>query len=173
MKFLFFLSLLIIVVVILALFYVISYNTLSIINIKMENAENNIKKRLTEKEEQMKKLAALIKKVVKKKDYLKDFNSLSKQKLNIYELDNRLASSFEIMCDLRDDYKKLKTDEYNNIIDIIEGIDQEILANKKYFNRNNNLLIKQLKSYHKLVAKINHITAKTSFETKEPKRELL
>jgi len=173
MKFLVFLALIIIIIVVIALFYVISFNKLSIIKIKMDNAEDNIKNRLKSKEEQMKKLAGMIKKVVKKKDYLKDFNSIAKERLDIHELDARLASNFELMKEIQSDYKRLKTEEYYTTIDNIEEIDQEILANKKYFNKNNNLLIKQLKGYHKIVAKINHITVKTSYETKEPKRDLL
>ena len=44
---------------------------------------------------------------------------------------------------------------------------------EKYFNENNNLLIKELKGYHKIVGKIHNISVKNSYEIKEKKLEYL
>ena len=40
------------------------------------------------------------------------------------------------------------------------------MANKKYYNQNNNLLSKTLKGYLKIIAKINNIKIQTSYELK-------
>ena len=137
----------------------------------MDNANEKITNDLKEKHDLMNKLYVQIKKVVKKKDYLKDFNSLKNQKLTNYELDKELAMHLETMKTFKEDYKELNTDVYNEILEQIKIVDQDIIASKKFFNKNNNNLIKQLKGYTKIVAKINHINVKTSYEIKEPKKD--
>lgn len=171
MEFLLIILLLIAVIVTISIFYFNAYNKLNILKIKMDNANDKITKDLKDKYELMNKLYSMIKKVIKKKDYLKDFNALKNQKLSNYELDKELALHLETMKNFKDDYKELNTDEFNDTLQQIKEIDQDITASKKFFNKNNNSLIKQLKGYTKIVAKINHINVKTSYEIKEPMKD--
>ena len=171
MKILCIILLIITLVLIVSIYYFNAYNKINIIKIKMDSANEKIKNKLDEKQELMNKLYTLIKKVVKKKDYLKDFNALKNQKLTTYELDKELSIHLETMKTFQEDYKELKTDEFDNILEQLKEIDQDIMASKKFFNKNNNSLIKQLKGYIKLVAKINNISVKTSYEIKEPKKD--
>ena len=168
MKFLIIILILILISVIIAIFYYNAYSNLNDIRIKIDNANKNIMEKLDKKYELMKLLHTQIKKVLKKKDYFKDFNSLKEKNLSSYELDSELANNLETMKNLKEDYKQLNTDDYNNILLQIKEIDQEITANKKYFNKNNNKLMKSLRGYHKIVAKIHNINVKTSYEIKEP-----
>lgn len=164
-----FLTLVIIVLVIMIL-YLSAYNKLSEISFKIHNADDNIKNLLKEKHELMKELEEKIKKVCKKKDYLKDFNELDKHNYNNYDLDKELEESFSLMLSIQEDHKSLKNDEFNNIVDQIKKINQNIIANKKFYNKNNNVLVKSLKGYYKYVAKYSKITVKNSYELKkEPK----
>lgn len=172
MKAIIVISILIIIIVTLAIFYILSYSKLIETNIKLNIANENIEKALHKKHSLMNKLYTLIKKVVKKKDYLKDFNSLKNKKLNTYELDNNLSEFFDTMKQIKEDYKRLNTKEYNAILNEIKELDEEIIANKKYFNKNNNILIKQLKSYHKIVGKIHGIKVRNSYELKEVLKNL-
>ena len=48
----------------------------------------------------------------------------------------------------------------------IDSINEILIANKKYYNKNNNLLMKTIKGYIKVIAKINNIKVQTSYETK-------
>ena len=168
MKFLIIILILILISVIIAIFYYNAYSNLNDIRIKIDNANKNIMEKLDKKYELMKLLHTQIKKVLKKKDYFKDFNSLKEKNLSSYELDSELANNLETMKNLKEDYKQLNTDDYNNILLQIKEIDQEITANKKYFNKNNNKLMKSLHGYNKIVAKIHNINVKTSYEIKEP-----
>ena len=156
---------------ILTILYFEAYNRLIDIKIKMNNANDNITNLLKEKYELMKSLYDIIKKNIKKKDYLKEFNALSNQKLSNYELDSELSNHLKTMIDLKEDYKSLNNKEYNDILKKIKKIDQDIVASKKFFNKNNNLLVKTLHGYTKVVAKILNISIKTSYEIKKPNND--
>lgn len=137
----------------------------------MDNANKIIEENLQKKLDSMNQLYTQIKKVIKKKDYLKDFNNLRSKKLNNYDLDSALNENLKIMLDFKDDYKALNNEEFNSNLQTINEIDQIIIANKKYYNKNNNLLVKSLKGYTKVVAKLNKIVVKTSYELKESKKD--
>ena len=168
MKFLIALLVIILLIVIVAIFYFEAYGTLNDIRIKMNNANDNITSLLKEKYSLMQKLYEIIKKNIKKKDYLKDFSALSKQNLSNYELDAELNTHLKTMIDLKEDYKSLNNKEYNDLLKQAKKIDQDIVANKKFFNKNNNLLIKTLHGYKRVVAKLLNINIKTSYEIKKP-----
>lgn len=70
------------------------------------------------------------------------------------------------MKELKEDNKELNTNEYNEILTKIEAKDEILIANKKYYNKNNNLLSKTINGYLKIIAKINHIKIQTSYELK-------
>ena len=150
----------------LSIIYFNGYNKLSIIKAKMDSANDIISKTLKDKQKLMNELYSQIKKVIKKKDYLKDFNSLNNKKLTNYELDIELNNNLKIMKELKEDNKELNNNEYNEILTKIEAKDEILIANKKYYNKNNNLLSKTINGYLKIIAKINHIKIQTSYELK-------
>ena len=150
----------------LSIIYFNGYNKLSIIKAKIDSANDIISKTLKDKQKLMNELYSQIKKVIKKKDYLKDFNSLNNKKLTNYELDIELNNNLKIMKELKEDNKELNTNEYNEILTKIEAKDEILIANKKYYNKNNNLLSKTINGYLKIIAKINHIKIQTSYELK-------
>ena len=125
-----------------SLVYFIGYNKISIIKAKMDAANDIISKALKDKKDIMNEIYDKYKKVLKKKDYLKT------------------------MTDLKEDNKELNTDEINELFNKIDSINEILIANKKYYNKNNNLLMKTIKGYIKVIAKINNIKVQTSYETK-------
>ena len=166
MKFLIILLVFITIILALSIIYFNGYYKLSIIKAKMDSANDIISKSLKDKQKLMNELYILIKKVIKKKDYLKDFNSLNNKKITNYDLDIELNNNLKIMKELKEDNKELNTNEYNEILTKIEAKDEILIANKKYYNKNNNLLSKTINGYLKIIAKINHIKIQTSYELK-------
>ena len=162
---------LILIFLIVAIFYCSAYGKLINIKTKMDSANDNITNLLKEKHEIMKKLYEIIKKNIKKKDYLKDFNNISKHNFTNYELDSELNTYLKTMIELKDDYKVLNNKDNNELFKKIKTIDQDITANKKFFNKNNNLLIKTLTGYNKIVGKMLNINVKTSYEIKKPNND--
>lgn len=166
MKFLIILLVFITIILALSIIYFNGYYKLSIIKAKMDSANDIISKSLKDKQKLMNELYILIKKVIKKKDYLKDFNSLNNKKITNYDLDIELNNNLKIMKELKEDNKELNTNDYNEILTKIEAKDEILIANKKYYNKNNNLLSKTINGYLKIIAKINHIKIQTSYELK-------
>ena len=166
MKFLIILLVFITIIFALSIIYFNGYNKLSIIKAKMDSANDISSKTLKDKQKLMNELYSQIKKVIKKKDYLKDFNSLNNKKITNYDLDIELNNNLKIMKELKEDNKELNTNEYNEILTKIEAKDEILIANKKYYNKNNNLLSKTINGYLKIIAKINHIKIQTSYELK-------
>lgn len=146
-------------------------NDLSLIDIKLKKSSENIEKLLSKKQESMNKAYKIIKKNIKKKDYLKDFSELKKDKLSLSEFDNELNKYLEIMISIKDDYKSLNTKEYKNVLKEINEIDEEIIANEKYSNKNSIILIKKLKGIYKIVAKFKKFKNYDVYEIKEPINE--
>lgn len=152
-----------------ALLVTISRSKITNINIKMTKAENNIGDLLKQKYELMNKCYQIIKKNIHKKDYFKDFSELKIDKLSDHDLDEELEKHFDIMREIRDAYKSLKTEEYSSLIIKIDEINENIYANKIFFNKYNDVLIKELKGINKIVATFLKIKVRTSYEIKEPK----
>ena len=151
--------------------YCNSYNKLSTYKIKMDNAFKEIEDNLKLKLDLMNKLYSEIKKVVDKKDYLKGFSTLKNKNLNSYELDKELNEYYATMIKFKEDYKKLNNKEFNDILNELKEIEQNLIAAKKFFNKNNNALMKNLKKQNKIVAKLINIKVKNSYEIKEPVEE--
>ena len=154
------------IVFLITLIYFIGYNKISIIKAKMDCADEIIVKTLKEKYNYMKSIYDSYKKISKKKDYLKDFNNLKINKLSNYELDIELNNYLKTMLDLKEDNKELNTEEVNELFNKIELLNEVLIANKKYYNKNNILLNKTIKGYIKIIANINNIKLQTSYETK-------
>ena len=143
-----------------------TYNKLNIINIKMRSANEGIEKALNKKLDLMKNLYAIIKKKVEKKDYLKSFSNLKNKNLSTNELDIELTNYLNLMKQLVEDYSKLQTKEVKKLFNDLKIVDQELTANKVFFNKNNNILIKDLKGFNKLLGKMFHINVLNSYEIK-------
>ena len=168
MEYLFIFLLLSTLIIASILIYITSYDKINQTSKKIDKAQERIDELLHKKYSLMQDCYKIIKKNIKKKDYLKDFSELKIDNLTTYELDNELDTTFETMDIIKDTYKSLNTKEYKKLINNIYDINEDILASEKFFNKYNNVLIKQLTGINKIVAKITNIKVRTSYEIKEP-----
>lgn len=164
MKLLIITLILCLIIMALLIVYFISQNKLITIQSKIDAADEIIKSNLKKKHDLMIKLYNIIKKNIDIKDYFNEFSEIKKRNLTSYELDERLSEDYELMKKIKEDNKKIKTD----LFDKIDDLDQIITAGKRYYNKNNNVLIKNLYGYNKYVAKISGINVKNSYDIKEP-----
>lgn len=162
------LLIIIIVGVICTLIFYSAYTHLTTINTKIQKSNEKIVKQLKKKYDLIKKIDEGLQKSKKKKNYLKDFDTINLDEMSTYDLDKILNENEDILIILKDDEPKLFNKEMNEDMTKLKSISQKIIANKKYFNKNNDLLIKSLKKHYKLVAKIARINTNTSYEIKEP-----
>ena len=171
MEYLFIFLLLSTLIIACILVYIASYDKISQTSKKIDKAQEQIEELLNKKYALMCDCYKIIKKNIKKKDYLKDFNELKVDKLTSYELNNELDTTFETMDLIKDNYKSLNTKEYKKLLNSIYEINENLIASENFFNKYNNVLIKQLTGVNKIVAKITNIKVRTSYEIKEPSED--
>jgi|GEM_PF-1894950 len=170
MKFYCIFLILVVIIISLLIIYFSLYNKLIIYKIKIDISDDNISSLLKQKKKKMEDLIVIIQKIIKKKNYFKEFTSNKNNKLNNIDYDKFLNEHYLTMLTLKEDNKSLNKAEANKLFLELNLINQNLIANKKFFNKSNNELMKQLRGCcAKIVSKINNITVKNSYELKEPK----
>ena len=159
--------LIIIIIGIIALVYVITYNNLVNYKIKIEKAEGIIDENLRNKYDLIAKMNIAIKKVVTKKDYLKDYIDLKDKRISNYELDRKLTEAMNIILEVKNDYSELDTKEFNNDLKEVNKINETLTSCKTYYNKNTTELNKIIRKFPtNIVAKIHRYKIKPFFDCK-------
>jgi len=157
----------IIILGIIAINYISIYNNLVDYKLKIDKAENIIDEALREKYDAISLININIKKVVKKKDYLKEYIEIKDKKITNYEMDRKLTEAYNIILKLISDYEEINNKEVKKNIKKINELNETLTASKTYYNNNTvklNRLIKTVPS--NIVAKINRYKIKTFFDGK-------
>ena len=158
---------LIIIVGFLAILYVITYNNLVNYKIKIEKAEGIIDENLRQKYDIIAKMNIAIKKVVTKKDYLKDYIDLKDKRISNYELDRKLTEAMNIILEVKNDYNELDNKEFNNELKEINIINETLTSCKTYYNKNTTELNQIIRKFpSNIVAKIHRYKIKPFFDGK-------
>ena len=159
--------LLIIIVGIFFFFYVITYNNLVNYKIKIEKAEGIIDENLRQKYDLIAKMNIAIKKVVTKKDYLKDYIDLKDKRISNYELDRKLTEAMNIILEVKNDYSELDTKEFKKDLQEINEINETLISCKTYYNKNTTELNQIIRKFpSNIVAKIHRYKIKPFFDGK-------
>ena len=159
--------LLIIIVGIFAIAYVITYNNLVNYKIKIEKAEGIIDENLRQKYDLIAKMNIAIKKVVTKKDYLKDYIDLKDKRISNYELDRKLTEAMNIILEVKNDYSELDTKEFKKDLQEINEINETLISSKTYYNKNTTELNQIIRKFpSNIVAKIHRYKIKPFFDGK-------
>lgn len=159
--------LIIIIIGIIAIVYVITYNNLVNYKIKIEKAEGIIDENLRNKYDLIAKMNIAIKKVVNKKDYLKDYIDLKDKRISNYELDRKLTEAMNIILEVKSDYSELDTKEFNNDLKEVNKINETLTSCKTYYNKNTTELNQIIRKFPtNIVAKIHRYKIKPFFDGK-------
>ena len=159
--------LIIIIIGIIAIVYVITYNNLVNYKIKIEKAEGIIDENLRNKYDLIAKMNIAIKKVVNKKDYLKDYIDLKDKRISNYELDRKLTEAMNIILEVKGDYSELDTKEFNNDLKEVNKINETLTSCKTYYNKNTTELNQIIRKFPtNIVAKIHRYKIKPFFDGK-------
>ena len=159
--------LIIIIIGVLALIYVMTYNNLVNYKIKIEKAEGIIDENLRRKYDLIAKMNIAIKKVVNKKDYLKEYIELKDKRISNYELDRKLTEAMNIILEVKNDYSELDTKEFNNDLKEINAINETLTSCKTYYNKNTTELNQIIRKFpSNIVAKIHRYKIKPFFDGK-------
>lgn len=167
MKLTCFILIIIIILGLLAILYAITYNNLVTYKLKIEKSEGIIDESLRQKYDTIAKLNVLIKKVITKKDYLKEYIDLKDKKISNYELDRKLTEAENIIFEVKNDYSELNNDDFNNELKEINRINENLISSKNYYNRNTSELNKVIRKFPtNIVAKIHRFKIKPFFDGK-------
>ena len=157
----------IIIIGMISLLYVITYNDLVSYKIRIEKAEGIIDEKLREKYDLIAKMNINIKKVVNKKDYLKDYIELKNKRISNYEMDRKLTEAMNIILEVKNDYSELNNKEFNDNFKKIEEINETLISCKTYYNKNTSELNKIIRKFpSNIVAKIHRYKIKPFFDGK-------
>ena len=157
----------IVIIGVIALVYVITYNNLVNYKIKIEKAEGIIDENLRNKYDLIAKMNIAIKKVVTKKDYLKEYIDLKDKRISNYELDRKLTEAMNIILEVKNDYSELNNKEFNNDIKEINKINETLTSCKTYYNKNTTELNQIIRKFPtNIVAKIHRYKIKPFFDGK-------
>lgn len=157
----------IIIVGIIMIIYATIYNNLIGYKLRIEKAEGIIDESLRQKYDLIAKLNIAIKKVVTKKDYLKEYIDLKNRRISNYELDRKLTEAYNIILEVKNDYSELDNKEFNKDIKEIEKINETLTSCKNYYNKNTtelNQVIRKIPT--NIVAKIHGYKIKPFFDGK-------
>ena len=157
----------IIIIGMISLLYVITYNDLVSYKIRIEKAEGIIDEKLREKYDLIAKMNINIKKVVNKKDYLKDYIELKDKRISNYEMDRKLTEAMNIILEVKNDYSELNNKEFNDNFKKIGEINETLISCKTYYNKNTSELNKIIRKFpSNIVAKIHRYKIKPFFDGK-------
>lgn len=157
----------IIIVGTITIIYASVYNNLVIYKLKIEKAESTIDEALRQKYDCIVRLNNLIKKVVTKKDYLKEYIELKNKRISNYDLDRKLTEAVNTILDVKNDYSELDTKEFNKELKLINKLNEELTSSKNYFNKNTSELNELIRKFpSNIIAKIHHYTIKPFFDGK-------
>lgn len=147
--------------------YATIYNNLINYKLKIDKAEGIIDESLRQKYDLIAKLNNPIKKVIKKKDYLKEYIDLKDKRISNYDLDRKLTEAHNLVLDVKGDLKELDTKDFNKSLKEIDKINETLTSCKIYYNKNTTELNQIIRKFPtNIVAKIHGFKIKPFFDGK-------
>lgn len=167
---LFILLLLIIILGLLSIYYVITYNKFQEYIIRINEAESKIDNNIREKFDLLGKAINVIRGTLDiEGDIFPDIIKLRSRKLSSFDLNRKLVETMLEFDRIKEENEKLqKSDTFKEIDDKLQNIEIDIDALQKYYNSiisKYNTLIRSFPS--NLVAKISHYKLKNYFDGKD------
>lgn len=113
----------------------IVYSKFQFCIIKIEEAEENIRISLIKKLELIRRSTPIIKKELKKKEFLNEVNEINEEMLNHFELNNSLAELSKKLFTVIDDNEKLyKSEALVKVLNEYNDNEIELVATIKFYN---------------------------------------
>lgn len=160
----------IIIASLIAMFYIILYNKIIFLKIRIEEAEKVIVDELKERYDLIIKCKETIEKNTKKELTL--FSELEKiinSNISSYDLERKITESIATIYLIKNDYPKIEEKKnFKEVIRKLHESDTKIDAAKTYYNKNNEKLIKITKKLPaNIIAKIHKVNIQPYYEGKE------
>lgn len=103
--------------------------------IKIDEAESNIELLFEKKVNLLERTRPIIKKELKKEEFLEDISDFSDKKLNHFEINDILKAAYnELFKTIDDNEKLLKSESLISIIDELNDNEENIIGSIKFYN---------------------------------------
>ena len=159
----------VIVIGTIVVFYIINYNKIQFIHIKINESENIIDNELRKKYDCIMKSSKIINKLLKKEvTYFKELEELKNKNVSNFEIDRKIIEGENLVYQVYNDFRSLKDNkEYIDIVNSIQETNEILEAAKSYYNKYTtelNLLIKKFPT--NIISKIHRIKLRNYFDGK-------
>lgn len=157
------------IVGLLAILYIVLYNRIQVLNIRVNEAETIIDEELRKKYDLIMESETIIKKVTKKEITLFDeMRDLKNKDITNFDFDRKISEAFGVIKQVKSDYESLeKNDEFLNIINSIYDSNEKLEAAKSFYNKYTTKLNEIIKKFpSNIIALIHQIKLKTYFDGK-------
>src|SRR5574344_2115910 len=161
--------LIVIILCMLAIWFLSTYNRFQESIIRMNEAESNIDATLRKRFDLLNKAATIVKTNIEiDKNIFEIIDNIRSKKLSNFELDRQLYDAINEFHQYKEEYKELKkNDEFNRIDLSLQESEAEIVAFRKYYNdiiTDYNRLARAFPSI--IIAKINKYNIRLYFDGK-------
>lgn len=158
----------IVLLCIILIWYISTFNKFQSYVIRINEAEANIDATLRKRFDLLNKSIGIIKSTTEKETVLEEISNLRSTKLTNFELDRKIYDAINELSSLKEDFKDLKKCEGFMKIELsLNETEAEIVAARKYYNdtiTDYNKMVKSMPS--NIVAKLCRFKAKTYFDGK-------
>lgn len=161
---------LIIIIALLAMLYIILYSKIQFSKIRIEEAEKVIIDELKVRYDLIEKCKETIEKNTKKELTLfSDIERIMKTNISSYELEKKITESIQTIYLIKNDYPKIEEKKnFKEVINKLNESDTKIDAAKTYYNKNNDKLSKQLKTFpSNIIGVIHKVKIQPYYKVKE------
>ncbi len=152
---------------IIAILYLIIYNKIQKIKIRIDEAETIIDDKLRFRYDQMLKASEIIFKDLNK-EYFKDLESLKNKKISNFDMDRKITESISLYETLKNDNRKLEDSNDLKEVDLnLKTSEEKLEAAKAYFNMNTSKLNELVRTFPAIiVARIHNVKIRPYFDGK-------
>lgn len=160
----------IIIASLLAMLYITLYNKLQYSTRRIEEAEKVIAQELKTRYTLIKNSKKYVEKNTKMDlDMYSKIDKIKKSNISSYDFEKKLTETITTIYIINNDYPKLaEKKEFKDIIRKLEESDTRLNAAKSFYNKNNEVLIEQIKKFpSNIVAMINGIRIQQYYEAVE------
>lgn len=163
----------VVILCIILIWFVATYNKLHEYKIRINEAETNIDSTLRKRFDLVNKSIGIIKANTDKTEVLEEIASIRSKKVTNFELDRKIYDAIGEIASLKETYKELKKSESFMKVELdLNETEAEMVASRKYYNDTITDYNKMVKSFpSNIVAKLCKFKYKLYFDGKSDNKK--
>lgn len=152
-----------------AILYIITYNKIQVLNIRVNEAETIIDEELRKKYDLILQCESIIKKTTKKEiTFFQELKDLKVQDISTFDFERKCIEGYNLVKQIKSDYESLeKNDDFSKIMNDILDCNEKLEAAKSFYNKYTSKLNEVIRKFpSNIVALIHQVKVRTYFDGK-------